>query len=130
MKRTTVLAFVLVAFFALPARLVCQDAPPPDTYKGETLCPTRRGVYPHRVYTPDPNYDDKDRKKKVQGTVFLSLIVTKEGETADITIEKSLTSGLDKEAVKAVSRWKFEPMMDDGKPCPAKIKVEVSFRLY
>ena len=129
MKRTPLIAFVLLVFSVLPSRLACQDAPQ-ETYKGEAICPIRRGVYPHRVYTPDPSYDDKDRKKRTQGTVVLSLIVTKEGGTDDVKVETSLTPGLDKEAVKAVSRWKFEPMMVDDKLCPTKIKVEVTFRLY
>jgi len=130
MKRTPVLAFALLMFLTLPSRLVCQDTPAQETYKGEPLCSTRRGVYPHRVYTPDPSYDDKDRKKRTQGTVLLSTIVTKEGETADIKVEKTLTPGLDKEAVKAVSRWKFDPMIIDGKSCATRIKIEVEFRLY
>ncbi|HVM94036.1 MAG TPA: energy transducer TonB [Terriglobales bacterium] len=131
MQRPRVLASVLAVFFALSMQVVGQDAPAPGTYKGDAVCRPRRGVYPHRIFTPDPGYDDKDRKKRVQGTVFLSLIVTKEGDTAEIKVEKSLTPGLDKEAVKAVSRWRFEPVTDDdGKPCPMNIKVEVEFRLY
>jgi len=130
MRRSRVLASVLAVLFALPVQLVCRDTPAQDTYKGDAFCTPRRGVYPHRTYTPDPNYDDKDRKKRVQGTVVLSLIVTKEGDTDEINVEKSLTPGLDKEAVKAVSRWRFEPVAEDGKTCPMKIKVEVEFRLY
>jgi len=130
MRLSGVLTFVLALFLALPMQLVCQDTPAQETYKGDALCRPRRGVYPHRVYTPDPNYDDKDRKKRVQGTVLLSLIVTKEGDTAELKVEKSLTPGLDKEAVKAVSRWRFDPVTDDGKSCPMKIQVEVEFRLY
>lgn len=130
MKSIGLLVLALIASFALPGRVACQDAPPPDTYKGDPLCHPRRGAYPHAVYTPEPEYDAKDRKKKVQGTVLLALIVTKDGETADIKVEKNLTPGLDQEAVKAVSRWKFEPMMEDGKPCPTRIKTEVTFHLY
>jgi TonB family protein len=134
MRRNRLLAaaIALIVGMANPAVLICQDnsTKETETYQGDTLCQNRRGVYPHRVYTPDPEYDDKARKKKIQGTVVLSLIVTKEGRTADIEVAKTLTPGLDKQAIKAVSQWRFEPVVQDGKACPMKIAVEVSFKLY
>lgn len=131
MKHTELLILaVTLTLFSLPSRLVGQDAAAADTYKGDAFCPSRQGVFPHRIHAVDPEYDDKDRKKKVQGAVYLSLIITKEGETAEIKVEKSLTPGLDRQAVKAVSQWRFEPMINDGKACPVKLKAEVEFRLY
>ena len=58
------------------------------------------------------------------------MVLTKEGRTADIKVTKSLTPGLDQQAIKAVSQWTFEPVMVDGQPCPLRIAVQVSFRLY
>ena len=75
-------------------------------------------------------YDDKARKKRIGGTVTLSVIVTKEGRTADIKVVKTLTPGLDQQAMKAVSRWKFEPVTQDGQLCPMLINVQVQFKLY
>jgi TonB family protein len=134
MQRSWVLAagLSLIVGMAHPTALFCQDNPTKEseTYQGESLCQNRRGQYPHRVYTPDPEYDDKARKKRIQGDVVLSLIVTKEGKTADIKVTKTLTPGLDKQAIKAVSRWRFDPVIQDGQACPMKIAVEVSFKLY
>jgi len=117
---------------AYPTVLAGQDteAKESKTYQGDPLCHGGRGVYPHRVHTPEPEYDNQARKKKIQGTVVLSMIVTKEGRTADIEVTKTLTPGLDKQAVKAVSQWTFEPVIEDGKPCPFKTAVEVDFKLY
>jgi protein TonB len=126
-------AVALIVGMAQPIALLCQgnqDNSAKETYDGDALCQSRRGVYPHRVYTPDPEYDNKARKKKIQGTVILSTVVTKEGTTADIKVIRTLTPGLDQQAIKAVSRWKFEPVVQDGKTCPMKIAVEVEFRLY
>ncbi len=124
-------AIAITAGMIVPTAAFCQEnGAKDDTYEGDALCQSRRGVYPHRVYTPDPDYDDKARKKKIQGTVVLSTIVTKEGTTADIKVLRPLTSGLDQQAIKAVSRWKFEPVVQDGKTCPMKIAVEVTFHLY
>jgi len=132
MKRARSLAFGLLTMtaFMLPVRLRGQDAPAVESYKGDPLCSVRRGEYPRRIYTPEPEYDDKARKKKIQGTVLLSLIVTKEGDTTEIKVEKSLTPDLDRQAVKAVSRWKFDPLIHDDKACPTRIKVETSFHIY
>ncbi len=113
-----------------PTLLFCQDNPATETYDGQPLCRRVRGVFPHPTYQPTPEYDDKARKAKIEGVVTLSLIVTKEGRTADIKVIKSLTPGLDQQAIKAVSRWEFEPAMQDGEPCPMRTTVEVSFHLY
>ena len=106
------------------------DNPAQETYDGVPLCQNRRGVYPHPIYQPDPEYDDKARKKKIQGVVTLSAIVTTAGQTAGIKVVKTLTPGLDQQAIKAVSRWKFEPATQDGQPCPMRINIQVQFRLY
>jgi len=115
---------------AQPTALLGQDNSAKETYDGEPLCQNRRGVFPHPTYRTDPEYDDKDRKTKTQGTVVLSVIVTKEGNTVDIKVTKTLTPGLDQQAIKCVSQWRFEPVIQDGKVCPAKMAVEVTFHLY
>jgi len=37
---------------------------------------------------------------------------------------------LDEKAMEAVRRYRFKPAMNDGKPVPVMITVEVNFRLY
>ena len=133
MPRARLIAFstLLVVCALQPAVSVCQDnSAPAETYNGDPLCQTRRGVFPHPIYQPDPDYDEKARKKKLQGTVTLYVIVTKEGRTADIKVVKTLTPGLDQQAIKAVSRWRFEPVTQDGQVCPMHINVQVQFKLY
>lgn len=132
MKRAWLIAFCLAWLSGIARAPFAhgQDESGKETYQGQPLCRSERGVYPHRVFTPGPEYDDKARKKKIQGTVILSTVVTNEGTTADIKVVRTLTPGLDQQAIKAVSRWKFEPVVQDGKTCPMKINVEVEFRLY
>ena len=138
MKKMNAFAFAtsLVLLVLSPSVLAgqenSQDNKDTETYKGEPLCPNghQRGVYPHPTYRPDPEYDNDARRKKIQGTVTMSLIVNKEGMPDDIKVLKSLTPGLDKQAVKAVSRWRFDPVTYEGKACPVKIYTEVMFRLY
>jgi hypothetical protein len=114
-----VLALAVITAFVFPANLLSQDNSARETYDGVPLCHMRRGVFPHITHQTSPEYDEKDRRKKIEGTVTLSVIVT-----------KSLTPGLDQQAIKSVSQWTFEPIVVDGQPCPLRIAAQVNFKLY
>jgi TonB family protein len=90
------------------------------------------GVTPPRaIYTPDPEFSEQARKKKIQGTVLLSTLVNEQGEPTDIRVEKGIGYGLDERAVQCVSEYKFQPATDrDGKPVAYRIHIEVNYRLY
>jgi len=93
--------------------------------------PGRDGVtIPRAIHQPPPEYSEKARRKKLEGTVMLLLVVTPDGNTTDIKVTIGHGSGLDEKAIEAVRRWKFEPATKDGKPVAVKIAVQVSFHLY
>ena len=122
-----VLAGAAVLWFGGTA-LFAQDA---SEKTSEPVYELGNGVTaPKPVYTPDPEYSDKARKKKINGTVVVAMIVTQEGRVRDVKITKGLGEGLDKQALAAVRTWKFEPATKDGKPVAVHLNVEVSFRLY
>ena len=107
------------------------DSGVPD--KGAPDCshvPDRDVTPPHTTYTPEPEYSDKARKKRIQGVVVLSVTVGADGLPHDIKVDKGIGYGLDEKAIEAVSRWKFDPARKDGQPIDKEIKVEVQFRLY
>jgi len=85
---------------------------------------------PRVIYSPEPEFSEEARKRKVQGVMTLGLVVTSDGKAAQIRVVQSLGYGLDEKAIEAVSRWKFEPATKDGKPVSAEIAVEVNFRQY
>jgi len=85
---------------------------------------------PKSVYAPNPTYDEHARKKKINGTVILAIIVTAEGTVRDIKVIKSLEPSLDKQAIAAVFIWKFTPTTKNGKPVAVHLKTESDFRLY
>ena len=71
------------------------------------------------------------KEVKVSGPpVILWLVLGADGSPRNIRIAKPLGMGLDEEAVRAVSDWKFDPATKDGTPVPVMINVEVNFRLY
>lgn len=90
---------------------------------------TVKRQHPTAIYSAAPDYSEKARKKHLQGTVVLSLIVDAEGVPRDIHVTKPLGMGLDEEAVKAVRNWRFKPALEDGKPVTFPTTVEVDFRL-
>ena len=85
---------------------------------------------PKPRYTPDAEFSESARAKKIHGIVVLAMIVTAEGRVRDVKVIKSLDPGLDKQAIAAVRRGKFEPATKDGQPVPVHLKTEVDFRLY
>jgi TonB family protein len=82
---------------------------------------------PAAIYSPDPDYSDEARRKGLQGTIVLSLVVAPNGVPTEIRIIKSLGMGLDQEAVKALKKWRFKPGMEDGKPVAVPITVNIDF---
>ena len=79
---------------------------------------------------PDPDYSEEARRKKIEGTVLLWILVGEDGRVHDAQITRSLGSGLDQEAIKAVRRWTFKPATKNGAPVETKMNVQVSFHLY
>ena len=100
--------------------------PPPDA-----IVTVRVGgvTQPVPIYRPDPKYDEKARKKRIEGTVILSIVVGTDGIPYDIKIVKPLYPGLDRRAVECVSNWRFKPGMKDGHPVKVMAQIQVNFRL-
>jgi TonB family protein len=91
---------------------------------------TKTTTYPRIVFQRDPDFSEEARKKHIEGTVDLSLIVGVDGRPHDIKVENGLGHGLDENAVKAVEGWRFEPARQDDQPIEKKIEVTVTFNLY
>jgi TonB family protein len=78
----------------------------------------------------DPEYTPQARAAKFSGKCVVGLTVDPTGTPMNVKVIKSLGMGLDENAVKAVSQYRFSPAMHDGVAVPADIKVEVDFRYY
>lgn len=78
-----------------------------------------------------PQYTADAMRAKIQGTVFLEAVVMPDGTVGDISVVKSLDPvfGLDQEAIKAASQWRFAPGMRRGEPVPVIITIELTFTL-
>lgn len=85
---------------------------------------------PKPVYHPDPEYTDRARRKKINGNIVVSFIVTQEGRVRNPEIKRGLDKDLDQQALATVSKWRFEPALKDGKPVEVRLNAELTFRLY
>jgi TonB family protein len=100
---------------------------------GPPNCPVQsehRNRAPRPIYTPDPVYPEEARKKKIHGTVVLSLTIGTDGRPHDTKIEKPLGYGLDEKALEAVRQWRFQPALKDGKPVETQTSVSLEFKLF
>jgi protein TonB len=88
-------------------------------------------VLPKVVHEVKPDYTREAMQAKIQGSVYLSVVVLASGEVGDITVTRSLDKahGLDEEAVKAMRQWTFEPGTRDGNPVPVEVEIEMRFTL-
>jgi TonB family protein len=86
---------------------------------------------PKVVSEVKPQYTPEAIQAKIEGTLFMKAVVRTDGTPADIEITQSLDTeyGLDQQAVTALSQWRFEPGLKDGKPVPVRVTVEMRFRL-
>ena len=98
----------------------------------EANAPGRNGnSYAKCSYCPPVPYSEQGRKKKIEGTVLLSVLITAEGRASDISVTKSLEASLDQQAVTTVRTWIFEPAKDaSGAPVATRQNIEVSFHIY
>jgi TonB family protein len=76
-----------------------------------------------------PDYTTEAKKKKIEGSVRLMIVVDKKGDVVDAKVVKGLGYGLDENAVIAVKEWKYKPAEKDGEPVTVKMEVSVDFFL-
>lgn len=121
-----------VAFLAGAAMSWAQPAPPARPVESEQaqdrFVPPR--PHPGEVMKHWPAYPDEARAAGQEGTVFVRLRVTENGDPADVTVERSSSfPALDLAAALAVSLWKFDPATRGGQPVSTFVTVPIKFSL-
>lgn len=76
-----------------------------------------------------PDYPPQARSRKVEGFVELEFRVATNGNAEDIRVLRSEPEGLfDRNAVRALMRWKFKPAERNGVPEAATTRTTMNFR--
>lgn len=122
-----------------PARATAQA----ESRPAETAAPTPPPVEPAPVAQPvaesrdpvlvrqvRPSYPAAAARRKQEGWVEVSFTVSTSGAVSDVSVERSQPRGVfDRDAVRAVSQWQFEPALDNGKAVSRKLTRRIEFAL-
>ena len=84
---------------------------------------------PEVVKEAKPVYTPGAMQRRVQGSVFMAVVVLENGTVGDVTISTALDEELDQEAIKAMKQWEFKPGTREGKPVAVQVEVEMTFTL-
>lgn len=77
-----------------------------------------------------PRYPRKAARRNIEGVVTLNFIITKDGRVRDPKVVKSTPEGVfDKEALKAILKWKFKPKQVNGQAVERIATQEIEFKL-
>lgn len=83
---------------------------------------------PRVVKEVKPSYTEDAVASRIQGTVVLELVVTRDGRPTHIRVVRSLDpEGLDDQAIAAVTQWRFEPGRLAGAPVDVIVIVMLDF---
>ena len=98
--------------------------PPPGVF---LVKPGNGVTVPMPLRTPKPKYTRDALKAGITGDVVLEMVVRADGKVGDVRVDRSLETGLDREAVKKAKDYRFEPGTKDGKPVPVLIRMIIAF---
>jgi TonB family protein len=77
----------------------------------------------------DIKYPEIAHKAGIEGKVIVGFVVNEDGTTGSVVVEKGIGAGCDEEAVRAVSKAKFTPGMQDGQPVKVRMVLPITFQL-
>ena len=111
-------------------------APPPETPRAPQPPPAPPVVVTQPVFNaaylnnPKPDYPQMAFRRGETGTVYVLVLVTKEGRAGRVSVHKSSGSpALDTAATRAITGWRFEPGRKGSEPVESEVIVPMPFTL-
>jgi TonB family protein len=132
MSRPRMLSAVIVALALSGTATAFAAVTFPMSRQDSTVYKPGNGVtLPVVIKEVRPEYTAEAMRRKIQGSVFMQVVVLADGNVGDVQISQSLDAeyGLDQEAVAAAKQWQFEPGRRNDKPVAVQVEMEVRFRL-
>ena len=103
-------------------------APVPPVASSAPVAATGGRETPVPISQPAPRYPREALRRNVGGTVRVRVTVAIDGSVDRLELaESSGDRYLDREAMEAVRRWRFQPAVRDGQPVVAAVVVPISF---
>ena len=75
-----------------------------------------------------PDYPRSARTEGLEGWVEVLFTVSAEGDVVEAQVSNSSDEVFDRNALAAIKRWRFKPLMQDGRPVPARTGVRFAFK--
>ena len=84
---------------------------------------------PIEIRKGTPQYTSDAMRARAQGAIMVQCVVQASGVCSNIRVTRSFAPsfGLDQEAIKAASQWRFRPGMRRGEPVPVVVTLEIDF---
>lgn len=82
---------------------------------------------PRALVQVRPDYPYHLRREGAGGTVWVTLVVTRDGAVGDAYVTDSTQRELEEPTLRAVRRWRFEPGRRLGRPVSFRMSVPVRF---
>ena len=103
--------------------------PPPPAAPAAPSAPVARGSEtPVPISQPAPRYPQEALRRNAGGTVRVKVTVATDGSVDRLDVaESSGNRHLDRAAMEAVRRWRFQPAVRDGQPVVADVVVPIVF---
>jgi periplasmic protein TonB len=77
-----------------------------------------------------PAYPVKAQGKKLEGWVDVEFTVSEAGKVKEVAVRAASIPGVFEDAaVKAVSQWRYQPILRDARPVPVRTQIRVRFVL-
>jgi TonB family protein len=76
-----------------------------------------------------PPYPESARAAGIEGSVTLNAVIDTEGKPARIRVTRSMGDEFDSAALQAVSQWRFQPTLLNGRPVEVMTDITVAFKL-
>ncbi|MBA2239420.1 MAG: energy transducer TonB, partial [Lysobacter sp.] len=105
-----------------PAPPPAPPAPPAAaTNIGSSVDPSSRALNP-------PKYPPQEARQGVGGTVILMISIDASGNVLNVEVEKSSRNrNLDRAAIDAARKWRFNPETRNGVAVASRVRVPVDF---
>lgn len=106
------------------ARIVDKSLPSPDEFISFDVCPVP-------IELPEPLYPDSAKKAGIEGSVWVKVLLDKEGKVRDALIGKTSGKivGFEEAALAAAKQTTWKPAMVNNKPVAVWVSYEVKFVL-
>jgi TonB family protein len=85
---------------------------------------------PRLLTKVDPDFSEAARALPASGISVVNFVLDTNGKPSHLRIVSPIGLGLDEQAVSAVSRYTFQPAMQNGSPVPVELNVEVNFQIF